>query len=193
MARVEIMMSESAFDPNKEKLVATLGKNDRRFRVGLREEWLAKEQYLQSSNSSVVNMGVRLRALQKQNDAALSSNLDILTESGQLERVVSESLTSDDDFRKMVIFTRGDDADLRKKQSEITEFTDISTQRGLRMQSAMYISPTARVLNTMEAHPVSEYEQNYTVIVPVNPDLLLTESLGDKIGSWFERLRYGGS
>jgi len=213
MIRAEVIMSESAFDPNKEKLTATLGKNDRRFRIGLREEWLAKEKYLHSSNASVVNMGARLRALQKQNDSALSANKDILFETGQLERVVADAFLNDDDFRKMAVITREDKAELRKKQSEIEELTDISVvsskdvsrveasvthglrvrpdvvvSRGLRMQSAMYIAPTARVLNTMEAHPVSEFEQQYTVIVPINPDLLLTESLGDKIGSWMESL-----
>jgi hypothetical protein len=188
MARVEVLMSESAFDPNKEKLTATLGKNDRRFRVGLREDWLTKEKYLSSKNESVRNMGTRLRALQKQNDASLAANLDILTESGQLERVVADALTSDDDFRKMVIFTRGDDADLRKKQSEITEFTDIATNRGLRMKSALYISPTNRVLNTMELHPVQEYERQSTVIVPINPSLLFTDSLSTKVGNFLEFL-----
>lgn len=188
LARGEIVMSESAFDPNKEKLVASLGKNDRRFRIGLRESWLANERYLESPNSSVVNMGVRLRALQVANDDALAANMDILFESGQLDRVIAQLFNDDDDFREMTVFSLEDQEYYRKQQQEITEFTDFSTKRGLKLKSAKYISPTARVLNTWEIIPVSEFERIHEVVVPVNPDLLLTESLGTKVGDFLKSL-----
>lgn len=188
MARGEFIMSESAFDPNKEKLTTTLGKNDRRFRVGLREDWLAGEKYLHSKNSSVINMGVRLRKLQQQNDAALASNLDILYESGQLEKMVADAFTDDDDFRSMVVFTREDTAHYRKQQSELTDFKNLNGVKGLNMSSALYVAPTARVLNMFENVKASEFDKQDHVVVPINPDLLLTESLGTKVGDWLEGL-----
>ena len=178
MVRGELVMTESAFDVAKEKLVATLGKNDRRFRDSLREEWLATEKYKHSSNSSVVNMGERLRALQIQNDRALATNKDILFETGQLQRVVANSFLEDDDFRSLVPLTREDNQRHQKQLKEITEFVDVSRSRGIRLSAAKLISPTVRVLNKMESIPVAEFNKQNFVIVPVNPNELLNDGTG---------------
>lgn len=200
MVRGEIIMTETALDPDKEELRAGLGKNDQLLRKTLLNNWLQDEKFNLSKESTLREIGLRLRSLQLANDAARATNRDILTESGQVERVIVDTFNENDDFRRAHPLSVQDTAYLRKLGKQLERFGDIvdstviSNRNGhidatsdVKMRSAQYIPPTDRVLFArLRSSSPEQLKKLVTINVPVDPDSLISESLLDRISIWLE-------
>ena len=90
LARGELIMSESAFDPEKETLKASVGKNHKGLRISLREQWLGDDGAWKNSESQLLrNMGTRLTKLQQANDISYGENIAMITGTNKLHLAVA--------------------------------------------------------------------------------------------------------
>lgn len=183
LARGEIIMSESAFDPTKENLTASLGKNVKSFRRMLREIWLANDLWAQSTDPTIRELGSKIKKLQKANDQSLTDNLARLGDGRALQSVVTDTFNQNrNNFRKSVSFSKEDEDFYKKQARELAKqgFTSLADEYLLR--SAVYVTPVGRVLDAVGKAKPEDLEQIIPLEFSINPTTILTQSLGDKIG-----------
>lgn len=168
LVRAEIIMSESALDPDKEKLKPKLGKNDVAFRLALRTQWLRGERFKNSPNDFVNEIGKRLRALQLANDSAREQNLATWDDSGATERQVI-----DDAFMIPPPIVTDADAVMF---TQPTGRTVLPAPRRAQMFSARVITPHARLLlSRLLNAKVDQFSKLTTVEVPTDPNEILSK------------------